>query len=103
MPYDDHSEFPRSWTSILDLADSAQTLVALNTRARISHITVGCVTSGTVTFQTITGSTQIMKVTLPDGRGITIPGWLTDTLGVEVISDQVTTGDINVTAFFRTD
>lgn len=101
MAFNDFTEFPRGRKVISNLNSTPQTIFAANTSFKILRITISGSSGSTtrrITFRGASGGATIVVASVPADQIMPLPGWQTDALGVEVLTDSGTT-DVNITAF----
>ena len=107
MAYNNRTQFPKSYISVANINQTAQTIFAVSAgnNVAISHIVVanGVAATKLAIFRGIVDTPEIVRVALPSGASIVIPGWRLDlAAGLEVIDTSNNTSGMYCTVFYVT-
>lgn len=101
MGYSDQSEYPKGRSRVVDLSDTAQTLLAAGRRWKVRNfVFTGGTAAEIVVLRAVDDSPVVLRVHVPAVTTLSIPGWEVDGEGIEVLTES-TAGDVEVAAFFH--
>lgn len=100
MAYNHRTEFPRNVLHLADVTSTATHIATTPTAFSRIEISNQDVAARTIVFRAIAGTPPILRMRVPASSSITVPGWLVDSAGVEVLTVGSAAAGVHITVHY---